>query len=210
MSERYVQTVKNLFKKCESSKGDPWLMLLEYRNTPLAAGIGSPAQILFNRRLRTKLPMCSQLLEPNPVIIKPKVFLQNKQKIYKKYYDRNIRNLRDLQVGEKVRVYNYVSREWEEGEVLEKLNRPRSYLVKFRNGSRLERNRRFIRPRLELDCDNENFGVYRPNENENNENVNVNNNENVEQNDNQLGQKVDYRTRYGRKIVRPKYLDNYV
>lgn len=55
-AERTVQTIKNLLKKSEVNNGDPYISLLEYRNTPLE-GVGlSPAQLLMGRQLKGKLP----------------------------------------------------------------------------------------------------------------------------------------------------------
>ena len=50
-AERAVQTVKNLLKK----EQDPFLALLQYRNTPLASG-KSPAELMLGRKLRTRIP----------------------------------------------------------------------------------------------------------------------------------------------------------
>ena len=50
-AERAVQTIKNLLKK----EQDPFIILLNYRPTPLAQG-QSPAELLMNRKLKTKLP----------------------------------------------------------------------------------------------------------------------------------------------------------
>ena len=50
-AERAVQTVKNLLRK----EKDPFLALLNYRTTPLPCGY-SPAELLMNRRLRTRIP----------------------------------------------------------------------------------------------------------------------------------------------------------
>ena len=52
-----TQTVKNLLKKAQESLKDPYIALLEYRNTPLE-GVGySPTQLLMGRRLKTKIRM---------------------------------------------------------------------------------------------------------------------------------------------------------
>ena len=50
--EKAVQTVKSLLTKV---KRDPYPALLEYRNTPIE-DVGSPAQILMSRRLRSIIP----------------------------------------------------------------------------------------------------------------------------------------------------------
>ena len=50
-AERAVQTVKSLLKK----EQDPFLALLNYRNTPLASG-KSPAELMLGRKLRTRIP----------------------------------------------------------------------------------------------------------------------------------------------------------
>ena len=52
--ERAVQTVKSALIKAIDNKRDPYLALLEYRNTPMDNDTGSPADLLFQRKLRTK------------------------------------------------------------------------------------------------------------------------------------------------------------
>ena len=59
-----VKTLKQLFKKAERDGKDPWLALLDYRNTP-TEGLGtSLAQRLMSRRTRTLLPTAASLLRP--------------------------------------------------------------------------------------------------------------------------------------------------
>ena len=53
-AERNAQTVKRLLTKAKASNQDPYLSLLSYRNTSFQQ-MGSPAQLLMNRRLRTDL-----------------------------------------------------------------------------------------------------------------------------------------------------------
>ena len=58
-------TVKQLFQKAERDGKDPWLALLDYRNTPPTEGLGtSPAQRLMSRRTLTLLPTAASLLRP--------------------------------------------------------------------------------------------------------------------------------------------------
>ena len=54
-AERAVRTVKQLLESAD----DPYDALLCYCSTPQANGY-SPAEMLMNRKLRTKLPMASQ------------------------------------------------------------------------------------------------------------------------------------------------------
>ncbi|CAH1242406.1 Hypp6668 [Branchiostoma lanceolatum] len=53
LAERSVQTAKRLLRKAEADKRDPYLALLDYRNTPIDRQLESPAQILMGRRLPT-------------------------------------------------------------------------------------------------------------------------------------------------------------
>ncbi|KAG1682227.1 hypothetical protein GQR58_011230 [Nymphon striatum] len=57
--ERAVKTLKGLL----SSAADPYAALLCYRSTPLSCGY-SPAELLFSRRIRTKLPLMPEKLQP--------------------------------------------------------------------------------------------------------------------------------------------------
>ena len=56
LSESMVQTMKSLIKKAEMDGCDPYLALLEYRNSPVAGMTFSPVQMLMSRHLRSKIP----------------------------------------------------------------------------------------------------------------------------------------------------------
>lgn len=60
-AERAVRTIKELLTKVE----DPYLALLRYGNTP-GVSRDSPAQVLFGRRLRTRLPRAQDESPPRP------------------------------------------------------------------------------------------------------------------------------------------------
>ena len=47
LAEKTVQTVKRILQKCKETEKDPYLGLLQYRNTPID-DVGSPAQILMS------------------------------------------------------------------------------------------------------------------------------------------------------------------
>ena len=56
LAEKAVQTVKSILKKCTDSGDDVHLALLDLRNTPRDAEIGSPMQRLMSRRAKTLIP----------------------------------------------------------------------------------------------------------------------------------------------------------
>jgi hypothetical protein len=51
-----IQTVKNSLQKAADNNTDQCIALLQNRNAPVSGMTYSPAQLLFNRPLRTKLP----------------------------------------------------------------------------------------------------------------------------------------------------------
>lgn len=143
LAEKSVQIVKNMMKR---SKGDEdlFVALLEYRNTPTKGLSLSPSQLLFNRRVRTKLPVSDELL-------KPKIgegiqdCLIAKSLSNKKYYDRTAKERAGFEKGQKVFVQNHATKQWKPAIVLSKCDTPRSYIIKEENGSIVRRNSSFLR-----------------------------------------------------------------
>ena len=67
MVESAVKTAKHLIAKAIESGKDPYLAILDFRNTPTPDKGASPAQYNLGRRTRTKWPMSSKLLEPQNI-----------------------------------------------------------------------------------------------------------------------------------------------
>ena len=63
-AESVVKTAKRLLRKSMESKSDPYLALLDHRNTPSQGLITSPAQRLMSRRTKTLFPTALELLKP--------------------------------------------------------------------------------------------------------------------------------------------------
>ena len=63
-AERMVETVKQLLYKADEAGIDPYIALLEYRNTPISGLQYSPAQLAMSRQLRSKLPVAPGVLKP--------------------------------------------------------------------------------------------------------------------------------------------------
>ena len=69
-SENAVKLAKQLLIKCKEDGTDPYIAMLEQRNTPVEGINRSPVQKLINRRVQTKLPIVSKLLQPDVVNVK--------------------------------------------------------------------------------------------------------------------------------------------
>jgi transposase InsO family protein len=143
LAEKAVQTVKRLLTKAKVDAKDPYLSLLEYRNTPID-DVGSPSQLLMSRRLQSILQTTTSQLQPQ--IVNPKVVevkLRKKQEHQKRYYDIGSRDLPPLKEGERIRVQ--VRDRWKEATVDTELLTPRSYNVRTPNEQEFRRNRVHIR-----------------------------------------------------------------
>ncbi|PIK42673.1 hypothetical protein BSL78_20470 [Apostichopus japonicus] len=145
-SESAVKIAKNLIKKTSESKGDFYLNLLNWRNTPTEGLNSSPAQRLYSRRTKTLIPTVNSLLKPKV----PNNVKSNKQSESKtsKIYNRGVKELRKLNKGETVRVkINIDDRQstWEKAQVQEQVD-IRSYKIRTEDGREYRRNRRHIRP----------------------------------------------------------------
>jgi transposase InsO family protein len=102
LAERTVRTVKLILSKARKDHQDPYLAILEHRNTPIN-DVGSPAQLSMGRRLRSKMPSSTEQLQPkmvNPTIVQKR--LKQKQAEQKKYYDRSSKPLEHLSAGDDV------------------------------------------------------------------------------------------------------------
>lgn len=142
-AERYVQTMKKFLRKCEDSKEDIYASLLAYRETPFSGSCYSPAEMLFNRCIRSCLPRTSATLQVQPPSApETSTVYQQKQK---QYYDRSARALKPLTEGERVLVRTGHDQTWEPGTIVSKHDLPRSYWVDNGN-SVVRRNRVHLKP----------------------------------------------------------------
>ena len=144
IAEAAVKTAKRLFKKCRVSNEDPYLGLLNLRNTPHEATNSSPAQKLFGRRTQAHLPGSSIAMQA-PKQFRSKVDKDDymASKVVKMNNVR--RDLRPLQPGQTVRMEPIDNtKEWKEAVVKAKTN-PRTYEVETAEGKTYKRNRKFLR-----------------------------------------------------------------
>ncbi|XP_063635188.1 uncharacterized protein K02A2.6-like [Cydia splendana] len=129
--ERSIQTMKNIIKKTNFEGSDLDIALLEYACTPISNNLPSPAELLYNRKLRSIIPHKS-----NPTV--PKIRTQQeyhdrltqRQGIQKRYFDLRTRNLSPLNIGQKIKLRKFNS--WVPG-IVHSILGPRSYLISMPN-----------------------------------------------------------------------------
>ena len=146
-SENAVRTAKRLVKKAKESGRDPYLSLLDWRNTP-SEGIGySPAQRLLCRRTRTLIPTLKDLLKPTiPRGVDRKLLEQKSKQAH--YYNKGTKELPELKEGDLVRIKPLKLAEkrkpWVQAKVEGKVD-IRSYQVRTEDGRLYRRNRQHLR-----------------------------------------------------------------
>ena len=64
LTEKAVQTAKNILRTCSVDKSDVQLALLNWRNTPRNYLLGSPNQRLFSRITKFPIPITDNNLKP--------------------------------------------------------------------------------------------------------------------------------------------------
>ena len=92
-----------ILREVRSDNG-PYISILQYRNTPVDQ-IGSPAQLLMSRRLRSVIPTTKSLLQPKVIdndLASSKI--QYQKALQKRYYDKGSKELPKISCGEKVRM----------------------------------------------------------------------------------------------------------
>lgn len=142
--ERCVQTIKTALTKAFEDGKDPFLVLLNYRTTS-KNGLPSPAELMMGRRLRNRLPVHPQKLEPTYSTSSAKLQLQMNQKKQKAYADKSTKRLSDLSVGDKIWFQKQKQSHWTKGVILEANNLHRSYKIESVDGREYVRNRVYIR-----------------------------------------------------------------
>lgn len=225
MVERHIGTIKRMFNKLDDDPGkDPNLAMLEYRNTPIGEGLKSPNEIMFGRKIRGILPnKINYERERENRELKEKLI--SKQLRQKDYYDRSAHNLRPLNINDKVYVRKDLNKPLVPARITKICDRPRSYEVELSSGNKIERNRRHLYGPT-YDDNRKNDELYEGQ----NTNVNDFNSERAQFEasdppDRDTGASsparkvnvstepapsVDTRTRAGREVKRPDYLNDYV
>ena len=150
-AESAVKTAKRILRKALDAGTDPYVAILDYRNTPTQGMESSPAQRLMNRRTKTLLPTKKTLLQPRVVQHdREKKQLIKRQEQQTQYYNRGVKELQPLSEGDIVRMkpFRLGDKNWQKAIVTERLDQ-RSYTVETPDGGTYRRNRYHLRKRKE-------------------------------------------------------------
>ena len=133
--EAAVKQAKRILKMSRN----PWMAILEQRNTP--AELASPNEKLNCRRTRTVIPVKSEKLEPHVIPTSSIIWASAKKKQQnKRYHDKKVKPLPLLVVGDSIhaKIRHPSLPLWTQGSVVGRES-DRSYIAKA-NGSEYRRN----------------------------------------------------------------------
>lgn len=142
-AEAAVKIMKNLMRKSLQEGNDPYMALLEQRNTPRQDTDLSPAQMMFGHHTRSILPMIANENAKQDVSIEKR---SQRRATVKKWHDKRARDMSVLQPGQSVYFQHKEKKGWIPGTVIGNYNdNDRTYIVQA-NGVRYRRNRIHMRP----------------------------------------------------------------
>ena len=142
-AESAVKIAKKLMIRADETNTDPFLALLEWRNTPSEQLNKSPAQLILGRRTRTCLPICNKKLDtPSSKAASQALVKAKARQAY--YYNRNAKERPPLEKGDTVRVKFDDRPEWRKAEI-DKVLPHRSYEVRFEDGTVRRRTSKHVR-----------------------------------------------------------------
>ena len=145
-AESAVKVCKQIMRKCKEAGTDPFIAILDHRNTPTQGLLSSPSQRLMSRRTKTLLPTVSALLRPEVVDAKhTERDIRRGQHQQATYFNRKASDQNALDEGDTVRLqpFRLGRKDWARGTVVRRLDE-RSYLVDTPTGV-LRRNRQHIK-----------------------------------------------------------------
>ena len=125
--EAAVKEAKKVLRKAKAAGSDPYVALLNVRNTPMEVYGTSPAQLLTSRRTKTKLPTSEHLLRPR-VVDNVVDKIQKRQANQRKHYNKGAQDLSPLQKGDVIRIqpFELGQKKWTKAQVTKQVGPRRS------------------------------------------------------------------------------------
>lgn len=198
-----------MFKKAFDAGEDPYLALLNLRNTP-RSNVHSPASILMGRNLRTNIPCSFKALIPKITYKKDKTILEQNKIVSKQYYDKTARKETKFKVGESVLFQKIPKTTWTPGTIQAIGSTPRSFMVQGEKGGVYSRNSSHITPREKVsDKDQTNMSMQRTEDNDNKVSTSVAKQKKIITNGNSHGGSP-YVTKAGRTVIKPDKFKDYI
>ena len=144
-AESAVKIVKGLLTRAKCSGQDPYLALLAYRSTPVDSHLRSPAEMLYQRALRTTVPQ--RIRHKDPYAAAERERLEEHATQSAADHDRTgCRRKAPLYAGQSVSVINNDRTLWLPATVVRAANHG-SYIVKVIGGAEYRQARDHIRER---------------------------------------------------------------
>ena len=143
LAEKSVGIAKKLLTKAKESNQDPYIALLEYRNTLLLDCNMSPAQLLYSRRTKSIVLITNKLLQHQPVNLSTvQKNMQRAKATQKAKFDKSANPLPPpLSLNESVRIQ--AGKFWRPAKVIKKHD-ARSYTVQTKDGAFYRHNRKHL------------------------------------------------------------------
>ncbi|KAK2702371.1 hypothetical protein QYM36_019022 [Artemia franciscana] len=135
---------KNLMTKTSENGDNPYLGILEYRNTPVD-GLAAPAQLLMICQLQSILPRTTNHLRKK--VVPEKEFLNShaeRQQQQKSYYDRSAKPLSPHAVGDSVHIQPSPQSIWSPATIIACSELLQSYIVETEDGLVIRRKRKHL------------------------------------------------------------------
>ena len=137
--ERQVATVKAVLTKAREANEDQDLALLRLRTTPISSKLPSPAELLFQRRVKDTLP--AKITNTDPAHDDICREFRERQIAQKTYHDKKSRRLPPLLPGQKALYQDERSGKWTPAIIRARAPEPRSYIISTPSAQTLRRNR---------------------------------------------------------------------
>ena len=143
-AESAVKIVKGLLNRAKYSGQDPHLALLAYRSTPVDSHLRSPAEMLYQRTIRTTVPQRIRNKDPHAELDMGRLNDRAAQSSF--HHDRHSRIKSPFYAGQTVSVLNDAKTLWLPATIIRQADHG-SYLLKVVGGGTYRRARDHIRER---------------------------------------------------------------
>jgi transposase InsO family protein len=144
-AEAAVKTVKHMLYKCLQNNSNPYMAMLELRNTPMQDTGLSPTQMMFGHFTRTRLPAVNDGEVSKKQSAEAKKKRRRRRRTVKKCYNKRAKDLTTLSAGQTVFFQHVPGQRWRKGTIRSR-DGDREYIVEGDNGGVYQRNRVHMRP----------------------------------------------------------------